>query len=286
MRYILTNISTPNDAIVNKYFNLRILQDAAYNSRTKNAINKTIEYSYVMIPILQISDNVKLSMSYRNHLNHFTNLLRGKVSYEIVQANEDVIYSIGYFLEKNLQPGEIACLERIQFYMTLVTEIGDNDFTVFYTDGSASQTRCGGYCCVKIADEAPKENEEAALEPFTGRLKSSTIFAGSIADATNNIAELSAVKAAIENKSDKLYQVIIADSDLCVKSFRDYIYSWRINGWKAANKKPIKNIELVQEIDGLLRNSGCIYLFKWTEAHVGNHFNEICDFWAKQKAGI
>ena len=59
MEYIIVNITTPNDALVNKYFNLIVLKDAAYNSKTKNAMNKTMIYSYVLIPVLVENDGVR-----------------------------------------------------------------------------------------------------------------------------------------------------------------------------------------------------------------------------------
>ena len=287
MEYIIVNITTPNDALVNKYFNLIVLKDAAYNSKTKNAMNKTMIYSYVLIPVLVENDGVKRSEAYNAAVSEYCQLLNGKIQTFVGSPSRDAIYSIGRFLEKNkTEPNFIEKLVSFNFCIDIVNTITDNDFSLFYTDGSASNKRKGGYCCVKIGDDFPKDEEESIVEPFTGKLKSYEIICGSIEDSTNNIAELTALKQVFENKTNRRFQVIISDSDYSLKCFREYIYNWRINGWKGSDKKTIKNLELIQSINNLLLTNNCIYLFKWTEGHVGNQFNELCDTIAKQYSEV
>jgi ribonuclease HI len=51
--------------------------------------------------------------------------------------------------------------------------------------------------------------------------------------------------------------------------------SWIRNGWKTASRQPVKNRELWEQIDELLRNRK--YSFEWVRGHSGHEENERCD---------
>ena len=281
MRFLIINLTTPDDAIVNRLFALNILKDAAYSSKYKIPINRSMNYDYVLVPYLTIDENLKKTLKFKNDIDRYIKNLQ-KINTE--PLSRETYYSIGKFLEKNLPYGEnISTIKKYNFFVDVVTEISDQELGVSYTDGSFNgNTKEGGYCCL-VLDKDNDKNKEELREDLTGRNRTFTEFSGYLEEATNNSAELTAIKTAIENSNDNRIQVIISDSDLCVKSYRDYINTWRVNGWKKSGKKePIENISIIQSTDKLLKESKKIYLFKWTEAHVGTPLNDKCDYIAKQ----
>ena len=289
MRALIINITTPNDPAANKDFTLKVLKDAAYNSKIKNPMNRSMNYEYVFVPMIEVDEKTKITPKYQNEINRYLNLLP-RTLFGNQQINRDAYYSIGKFLEKNADYGKedtyIEYLLKYRFYIDVVTEITEDEFAISYTDGSFNKgTNAGGYCCLKV-EKTNNINNPMLLETVTQKRRNFTEFSGSLEQATNNSAELTAIKEAIQNASKERFQLIISDCDYGMKSFRDYIYNWRLNGWKASNNKPIKNLELIQEINDYLCNSGKIFLFQWTESHVGNPFNEMCDTIAKNNSGI
>jgi ribonuclease HI len=60
-----------------------------------------------------------------------------------------------------------------------------------------------------------------------------------------------------------------------------WIISWKRNGWKTADKKPVKNRELWERLDELA--SALKPDFKWVKGHAGHHYNERCDALVRAK---
>ena len=52
-------------------------------------------------------------------------------------------------------------------------------------------------------------------------------------------------------------------------------HGWKQNDWKTANKKPVKNKELWQELDGLVSKHNIEW--KWVKGHAGIPGNERAD---------
>ncbi len=112
---------------------------------------------------------------------------------------------------------------------------------------------------------------------------------------TNNRMELIAVikalsflKSRIENASSSVSEEsleapswtrakinIFTDSMYVKNGITEWLIEWKKRGWKTSAKKPVKNLELWQELDSL-----CCELkphFEWVEGHSGNIDNERCD---------
>jgi ribonuclease HI len=74
-------------------------------------------------------------------------------------------------------------------------------------------------------------------------------------DKTNNKAEISGMILALEilNEFVKYNDTIniYSDSEYTIKSLTEWIDRWKKNGWKTADKKPVKNVELIQKMDQL-----------------------------------
>lgn len=92
---------------------------------------------------------------------------------------------------------------------------------------------------------------------------------------TNNQMELLALRAAIKLVPLGTKAIIYSDSELCVKTFNEWAATWEMKGWKRKTG-PIKNLELVQEIYGILRHRTELKL-QWIAAHSGTRWNEYAD---------
>lgn len=94
---------------------------------------------------------------------------------------------------------------------------------------------------------------------------------------TNNQMELTAVIVALRTcLTSNLDKIILnTDSQYVKNGITNWINNWKKNGWKTANKKPVKNKELWVELDKL--NSKLNVEYKWVKGHAGIELNERCD---------
>ena len=275
MRYFLVNIDTDKDSFLNRLFQIYILKEAAYNAVIEDNANKQVHYSYILVPGYEYKDEYAEELEeYNKHLN---------LHYDIsdVRTNSYNL-SIGRFLVKNMKDKctlEKLC-ESYRFRRSLIQELSDDMFSVTYTDGSiCAKTKKTGWAIVRVGEE----REDGLLDIVSQKKCSFIINSGSVENGTNNVGELTAIENATRNVSDKLFQVIISDCDYGMKSLRHYIHAWKKNNYKNGT---VKNLELIKSIDKNIRTSNKIFLFKWTESHVGTDFNEICDTVAKNESGV
>lgn len=97
---------------------------------------------------------------------------------------------------------------------------------------------------------------------------------------TNNRMELTAAISAlsvIQNTPSFNGKKIIVniDSQYVKNGITVWIKSWKQKGWKTADKKPVKNQDLWQQLDEL--NSNLNVEWNWVKGHAGIEYNEICD---------
>lgn len=107
-------------------------------------------------------------------------------------------------------------------------------------------------------------------------------IAGAKANTTNNQMELTAVIEALKQIKKPLKIIIHTDSQYVREGITLWINSWKKNGWKTANKTPVKNSELWQELDQL--NQSYQIEWRWVKAHNGNKYNELVDQLARDEA--
>lgn len=101
-------------------------------------------------------------------------------------------------------------------------------------------------------------------------------MSGGEAETTNNRMELRAVIEGLKALKEPCNITLYTDSRYVMDGIEKWIYSWKKNGWKTANKKSaVKNVELWQELDEL-RNKHEIR-FVWVKGHAGHQENERCD---------
>jgi ribonuclease HI len=69
--------------------------------------------------------------------------------------------------------------------------------------------------------------------------------------------------------------IVNIDSQYVKNGITVWIKSWKQKGWKTADKKPVKNQDLWQQLDEL--NSNLNVEWNWVKGHAGIEYNEICD---------
>ncbi|WP_343154472.1 ribonuclease HI [Buchnera aphidicola] len=99
---------------------------------------------------------------------------------------------------------------------------------------------------------------------------------------TNNRMELMGVISGLELLKKSCIVEIFTDSQYVKKGITKWIHQWKIQKWKTANKKSVKNIDLWLRIHSL-SNKHLIKWF-WIKAHIGHLENEKCDKLARQSA--
>ncbi len=92
---------------------------------------------------------------------------------------------------------------------------------------------------------------------------------------TNNKMELTAVIKGLESIKNKVLIEIITDSQYVKNGINEWIINWKNNGWKTASKKNVKNKELWQELDQMVKNFDIKW--KWVRGHSGHFGNERAD---------
>ena len=134
---------------------------------------------------------------------------------------------------------------------------------IVYTDGGCSgNPGPGGWGIVVIANGEARQ------------------LSGGEKITTNNRMELTAAISAlsvIQNTPSFNGKKIIVniDSQYVKNGITLWIKSWKQKGWKTADKKPVKNQDLWQQLDDL--NSSLDVEWNWVKGHAGIEYNEICD---------
>jgi ribonuclease HI len=105
---------------------------------------------------------------------------------------------------------------------------------------------------------------------------------GGEAHTTNNRMELMAVISALEALKKASRVDLFTDSQYVRNGITAWIHGWKRNGWKTADKKPVKNAELWQKLDHA--RAGHKIEWHWVKGHAGHPENERADELAR--AGI
>ena len=98
---------------------------------------------------------------------------------------------------------------------------------------------------------------------------------GGEAATTNNRMELLAVIRALEALKKPCRVRVHTDSQYVQLGISKWIHGWKKNGWRTAEKKPVKNAELWQELDRLAASHDIEWL--WVKGHAGHDGNERAD---------
>jgi len=141
---------------------------------------------------------------------------------------------------------------------------------IAYTDGACSGNPGPGGWGVLIqarrGDAIVKERE----------------LSGGEAQTTNNRMELMAAITALETLSRPSPVTVVTDSAYVKDGVTSWIHGWKRNGWRTADRKPVKNAELWQRLDAAQARHQVRW--EWVKGHAGHPGNERAD--ALARAGM
>ncbi|HEX8193016.1 MAG TPA: ribonuclease HI [Allosphingosinicella sp.] len=100
---------------------------------------------------------------------------------------------------------------------------------------------------------------------------------------TNNRMELLAAIRALQALKRPCAVTLHTDSNYVKDGITKWIHGWQKNGWKTADKKPVKNAELWQELLEATRTHRIDW--RWVKGHSGHPENERADALASAAAG-
>ena len=128
-----------------------------------------------------------------------------------------------------------------------------------YTDGACSgNPGPGGWGAILSYNGAEKE------------------LSGGAADTTNNRMELTAVIEALSALKEPCVVELYSDSKYVIDALsKRWVYGWRSRGWKKADKKPARNVDLWERLLELLEIHELRY--HWVKGHAENEKNNRCD---------
>ncbi|MCV9939608.1 ribonuclease HI [Boseaceae bacterium BT-24-1] len=107
-------------------------------------------------------------------------------------------------------------------------------------------------------------------------------LSGGEAMTTNNRMELMGAIAALETLTRPCTVALHTDSQYLRQGITSWIHGWKKNGWKTADRKPVKNEELWKRLDAALKQHKIEW--KWVKGHAGDEMNERAD--ALARAGM
>jgi ribonuclease HI len=100
------------------------------------------------------------------------------------------------------------------------------------------------------------------------------LFGGEPA-TTNNRMELTAVIRALESLQRACDVELYTDSQYVKNGIETWIHGWKRNGWRTADRKPVKNAELWRELDRLAAQHRIRW--HWVKGHNGDAGNDRAD---------
>jgi ribonuclease HI len=133
---------------------------------------------------------------------------------------------------------------------------------IIHTDGACSgNPGMGGWGAILSFGDVEKELKGS--EPHT----------------TNNRMELMAAISALEALKKPCRVDLHTDSQYVQNGISSWIHGWKRNGWKTADKKPVKNVDLWQRLDEAMARHQVKW--HWVKGHVGHELNERADALAR-----
>jgi ribonuclease HI len=132
-----------------------------------------------------------------------------------------------------------------------------------YTDGACSgNPGPGGWGAILIWGDHRKE------------------LKGGEAQTTNNRMELMGAISALEALKTGVEADLYTDSAYVRNGISGWIHGWKRNGWRTADKKPVKNVELWQRLEQAVAQHKVTW--HWVKGHAGHPENERADELARE----
>ena len=139
-----------------------------------------------------------------------------------------------------------------------MTKPADNARITIWTDGACSgNPGPGGWAAIMVSGAASRE------------------LHGGEPDTTNNRMELMAAIVALEALKRPSAVDVNTDSKYVKDGVTSWIHGWKARGWRTADKKPVKNVDLWQRLDAARTPHDVTW--RWVRGHAGNALNERAD---------
>ena len=94
-------------------------------------------------------------------------------------------------------------------------------------------------------------------------------------ETTNNRMELTAVIEALASLKRRCRVRLHTDSQYVHSGISTWIHDWKKRGWRTADRKPVKNVDLWQKLDEVVQKHDVKWI--WVRGHHGNPGNERAD---------
>ena len=104
-------------------------------------------------------------------------------------------------------------------------------------------------------------------------------LSGGEAQTTNNRMELMAAIAALETLERPATITLVTDSNYVKDGLTRWIHGWKRNGWRTADRKPVKNEDLWRRLDTAAARHTVDW--RWIKGHAGHAENERADALAR-----
>jgi ribonuclease HI len=141
--------------------------------------------------------------------------------------------------------------------------VTEGPHVIIHTDGACSgNPGPGGWGAILTYGEHEKE------------------LKGGEAHTTNNRMELMGAIAGLEALKRPSTVELHTDSRYVHDGISKWIHGWKRNGWKTADKKPVKNVDLWQRLEAALETHSV--LFEWVRGHAGHPENTRADALARR----
>lgn len=105
-------------------------------------------------------------------------------------------------------------------------------------------------------------------------------LSGGERETTNQRMELKAAIEALKALKRPCRITVYSDSKYVVQGMTEWIHGWKKRGWKNANRQPVANQDLWQELDRLSQLHEVRW--EWVRGHAGHEENERADALARQ----
>lgn len=129
-----------------------------------------------------------------------------------------------------------------------------------YTDGACSgNPGPGGWAYILRHPATGKEDEQSGGEHQT----------------TNNRMELRAVIEGLSRLNTRTRVELFSDSQYVLNGLKEWMAAWKKRGWRTADRKPVKNQDLWEQLDSLVARHDV--RFHWVRGHSEHPENERCD---------
>jgi ribonuclease HI len=103
---------------------------------------------------------------------------------------------------------------------------------------------------------------------------------GGEAQTTNNRMELRAAISALASLTRPCKVSLTTDSQYVLKGITEWVPGWKRRGWKTADRKPVKNVDLWQELEAQTDRHEVTW--HWVRGHIGHPENELADLLANR----